>query len=185
MAYFYFDFQDDNKKHRHNILPSLLAQLAAHSTICCDAISDVYNAHGKGTRQPSDEELMSCLANVLQLSTSPQHPTYIILDALDECPDSSGVRSSRDHVLSFVQELVELRLRNLFICVTSRPEIDIRKCLESLTSLDVSLHDQTGHEGDIARYINSEVDFIAKKRGWLDGDKKLVVETLIEKADGM
>ena len=128
---------------------------------------------------------MSCLTNVLRLSASPQHPMYIILDALDECPDSSGMRSSRDHVLSFVQELVELRLRDLFICVTSRPEIDIRKCLEPLTSLHVSLHDQTGHKEDIAQYINSEVDFIAKKRGWLDGDKKLVVETLIEKAGGM
>ncbi|KAF8263784.1 hypothetical protein EI94DRAFT_556301 [Lactarius quietus] len=48
VAYFYFDFRDDNKKHRHNILPSLLVQFAAYSIPCCDIMSHVYAAHGKG-----------------------------------------------------------------------------------------------------------------------------------------
>ena len=107
------------------------------------------------------------------------------MDALDECPDSSGVRSPREHVLGFVEELVELRLPNLHICVTSRPEIDIRNRLEALTSLHVSLHDQTGQKEDIAKYIRSEVDFIANERRWREDDKKLVLKTLTEKADGM
>ena len=183
VAYFYFDFRDDNKKHRHNLLPSLLVQFATHSTTCCDIISRVYSAHGNGTQQPSDEDLMGCLTNMI--SASPQHPMYIIMDALDECPDSSGVRSPREHVLSFVKGLFELRFQNLHICVTSRPEIDIRNRLEPLTSLRVSLHDQTGHKEVIARYIISEVDFIANERRWREDDKKLVVEALTEKADGM
>lgn len=110
---------------------------------------------------------------------------YIIMDALDECPNSSGVRSPRGHVLSFVQELLELRLRNLHICVTSRPEIDIRNRLESLTSLRISLEDQTGHKEDIAKYIESEVQVIANEKRWQEDDKILVIETLSRKADGM
>ena len=140
-------------------------------------------SHGNG-KQPTDEDvLMECLKDML--SASPQHPMYIIMDALDECPDSSGVRSPRAQVLSFIQELVELRLRNLHICVTSRPEIDIRNRLEPLTSLRVSLHDETGHKEDIAKYIRSEADVIAHDKRWRDDDKKLVIETLSEKADGM
>jgi hypothetical protein len=183
VAYFYFDFQDEDKKHRHNLLPSLLVQLAARSVKCCTIISRLYLSHEEGRDQPSDEDLKNCLTDML--SVSPEHPMYIIVDALDECPNSSGVRSPRGLVLSFVQELVELRLRNLHICITSRPEIDICNRLEPLTSLRVSLHDQTGHREDIAKFIRSEVDVIANDKRWRDDDKKLVKETLSEKADGM
>jgi hypothetical protein len=183
VAYFYFDFRDEKKKHRRNLLPSLLVQLAAQSISCSNIISSVYSAHGNGKQPPGDEVLMQCLKDTL--SASPQHPMYIIMDAIDECPDSSGVRSPRAQVLSFVRELVELRLTNLHICVTSRPEVDIRNRLEHLTSLRISLHDQAGHQEDISKYIKSEVDFIAHDKRWRDGDKELVIETLSEKADGM
>ena len=183
VAYFYFDFRDDNKKHRHNLLPSLLVQLAARSKACCDIVSHAYSAHGKGTQQPSDKDLMNCLTNMLL--SFPQYPTYIIMDALDESPDYAGVRSPRDHVLGFVQELVDLRLPNLYICVTSRPEIDICNRLRPLTSLQVSLHDQAGHKADIIKYISSEVDFISEQRRWRESDKNLVLERLSERADGM
>src|ERR1700691_429222 len=48
VAYFYFDFRDVDKKHLHNILPSLLFQFAAHSSPCCDLLSRVYSAHKDG-----------------------------------------------------------------------------------------------------------------------------------------
>ena len=100
-------------------------------------------------------------------------------------PNTSGVRSPRERVLSLIKDLVELCLPNLHICVTSRQEIDIYNRLEPLTSLRVSLHDQTGHKDDIVKYIWSEVDFIANDTRWRDDDKALVIETLSEKADGM
>ncbi|KAH8983538.1 ankyrin repeat-containing domain protein [Lactarius akahatsu] len=183
VAYFYFDFRDENKKHRHDLLPSLLIQFAAHSIHCCDIMSRVYSAHGKGTQQPSDDVLINCLTDML--STTTQHPIYIVLDAIDECPNTSGVRSPRERVLSLIKRLIDLRLRNLHICVTSRPEVDIRIRLEPLTSRRVSLHDQTGHREDITRYIRSEADVLANDNRWREDDKQLVIETLSEKADGM
>jgi hypothetical protein len=148
VAYFYFDFRDDNKKHRHDLLLSLLVQFAVHSVPCCDVISRVYGAHGNGTQRPSDEVLVICLTEML--STTIQNPIYIIIDALDECPNTSGVRSSRERVLSLIKDLINIRLPNLHICATSRPEIDIRNRLEPLMSPHVSLHDQTGHKEDIS-----------------------------------
>ena len=41
---------------------------------------------------------------------SGQNPVYIIIDAIDECPDIPGVPSPREDTLEFVKELVELRL---------------------------------------------------------------------------
>ena len=183
VAYFYFDFRDDNKKYRHNLLPSLLAQFAAHSIPCCDIISRVHSTHGKGMQQPSDEVMINCLTNIL--STTTQHPIYIIMDALDECPDSSGVESPRERVLGLIKYLVGLGLPNLHICTTSRPEMDICNRLEPLTSRRVSLHSQTGHTEDIAKYIRSKVGVIADDKRWRKDDKELVIETLSEKADGM
>ncbi|KAH9024693.1 hypothetical protein EDB85DRAFT_2292506 [Lactarius pseudohatsudake] len=183
VAYFYFDFRDDNKKHRHNLLLSLLFQFAAHSIPCCESMLPIYSAHGKGTEQPSDQVLINCLTNIL--STTTQHPIYIIVDALDESPDTSGVSSPRERVLSLINDLVDLHIPNLHICVSSRPEIDIRNRLEHLTSHPVSLHDQTGHMEDISKYIRSKVGVIANDKRWREDDKELVIETLSDTADGM
>lgn len=183
MAYFYFDFRDEKKKHRHNLLSSLLVQLAAQSITCSDILTPIYSAHGNGKQPPSDDVLIGCLKDML--SASLQHPIYITIDAVDESPDSSGVRSPRAQVLNFIQEIVELRLANLHICITSRPEVDIRDCLEPLTSLRISLHDENGHKEAISKYITSEVAFIARNKRWRNDDKELVIETLSKKADGM
>ena len=183
MGYFYFDFRYEEKKHRHDLLTSLLVQFAAQSIPCSDMLSSIYSAHGDGNQPPGDEVLMKCLKDMLLNST--QHPMYIILDAVDESPDFSGVRSSRAQVLNFIQEIVELPLPNLRICITSRPEVDIRDCLEPLTSLRISLHDEAGHKEDIAKYISTEVAFIARNKRWRSDDKELVIKTLSEKADGM
>ena len=179
----FFDFRDENKKHSDNLLHSLLIQLAVHLIPCRDIISQVYSTHGKGTRQPSDEVLIDCLTDVLSATT--QHPIYIIVDALNECSNTSGVRSLRERVLSLIKDLVDLRLPNLHICVTSRPETDICNRLETLRPRFVSLHDQAGHKDDIAQYIRSEVGVIANDKRWRKDDKDLVIETLSEKADGM
>jgi hypothetical protein len=185
MAYFYFDFRDVDKRSRHNLLPSLLVQLSARSDPFCDVLSRLYKAHDDGTRQPSESALIRCLKDMLTLPD--QGPVYLILDALDECPKTSGVPSIRKQVLDLVRDLVDLRLPSLHICVTSRPEVDIQDTLESLASHSISLHDESGQQKDIAEYIKSVVqsDSVREIRRWRDADKELVIKTLSEMADGM
>jgi hypothetical protein len=121
------------------------------------------------------------------LTLPDQRPTYLIIDALDESPDTSGIPSPREQVLQLLKELVELHLPDLCICATSRPEIDIREVLEPLTSLRVSLHDQSGQKKDIVEYVKSVVYSNSEPimRRWRTEDKELVVEVLSERADGM
>jgi hypothetical protein len=183
MTYFYCDFRDEDKQNCRNLLLSIISQLCAQSDICCDTLSRIYLAHGKGARKPSDETLTRCLAEMVSLPV--QVPIYIIVDALDECPNDSGLPTPREEVLDLVKNLVILRVPNLHICVTSRPEIDIQSALEPLTSLRVSLHNQSGQKKDIVDYINSVVYLDTKMRRWREEDRKLVIETLSERADGM
>jgi hypothetical protein len=185
MAYFYFDFRDANKQRLRDLLSSFLTQLSVCSGPRCDILSDLYSAHDEGNKQPSDNTLAKYLKKMLTLPD--QHPTYLIIDALDESPSTSGIPSHRETVLELLEELVNLSLPNLRICVTSRPEIDIRNVLEPLTSRRVSLHDQSGQRKDISDYVRSVVYSRSEQimRRWKMEDKELVIETLSERADGM
>jgi hypothetical protein len=116
MAFFYFDFRDLVKQTCHDLLLSLVSQLSTRSSSYCDILHRVYEAHEEGTRQPRDDTLKECLKDMLRLPG--QGPIFIILDALDEFPDSSEFPSPRDNVLQLVKELVDLRLQELHICAT-------------------------------------------------------------------
>ena len=183
MAYFYFDFRDVDKQSLHNLLPSLLIQLSARSNLCCDILSQLYSAHDRGVQNPSDRAMIDCLKEMLTLEA--QGPTYIIMDALDECPITSTIPSPREEVLELVEELVGLHLPNVHICVTSRPEHDIQAALGQLAPHPVSLHDETGQQKDIADYVTSFVHSDRRMGRWREEDKDLVIKTLSEKADGM
>ena len=185
MAYFYFDFRNASKQGLHDLLSSLLTQLSARSSLRCDILSELYSGHDDGKEQPSDSDLTKCLKDMFTLPD--QRPTYLIIDALDESPNTSGIPSARERVLQLLKELVDLRLPNLHICVTSRPEIDIQDVIVPLTSLRVSLHDQTGQKNDIADYVRSVIysNSEAIIRRWKTEDKDLVTEVLSERADGM
>jgi hypothetical protein len=183
MAYFYCDFRDEDKQNCHNLLLSIISQLCAQSSSCCDILSRVFLSHDKGARKPSDGILSQCLIEMVSLPA--QVPVYLIVDALDECPNNSGLPTSREEVLDFIKDLVGLQLPNLYMCVTSRPEVDIQTILDPLTSLRVSLHNQSGQKEDIVGYVSSVVHSDTKMGRWRQEDRKLVIETLSERADGM
>jgi hypothetical protein len=185
MAYFYFDFRNINKQHWRDLVSSLLTQLSTQSDPCCDILSHLYSRHDNGAQQPTDDILKRCLIEMLTLQD--QRPVYLIMDALDECSNTSGIPSPRGRVLRLVNELVDLQISNLRMCVTSRPEFDIRDVLEPLTSRRVSLHDQSGQQQDIVDYVRSVVYSSSEPymRRWKKEDKELVIETLAERADGM
>ncbi len=183
MAYFYFDFRDIDKQNRRDLLLSLVTQLSDQSHRHCDILNGFYLKHKSGAQKSSEDELIQCLKDMVTLPNQP--PVYIIIDALDESPDTSGMPPPREQVLDLVKELVELSSPNLHLCVTSRPEIDIRNALEPLTSCRVSLHEQSGQRQDIIDYVTSVVHSDPKMRRWRDEDKKLVIETLSAGANGM
>ena len=183
MAYYYFDFRDVKKQDCYGLLSSLISQLSTESVSCFSTLSQLYSDHSHGTEKPDIDALEKCITDMLSLLG--QAPTYIIVDAVDECPNLSGTPSAREEVLRVIEELVELKLPNVHLCVTSRPEMDIQKVLEPLTSLKISLHDESGQKEDIVKYIKSVVQLDRSMRRWKEEDKQLAVNTLSDRADGM
>ncbi|KAH9012832.1 hypothetical protein EDB83DRAFT_2189816, partial [Lactarius deliciosus] len=183
LAYFYFDFKDTTKQDLRALLSSLLIQLSDQSDTSCDALSPLYFAHKSGSEQPTVASLAQCLKDMLTMMG--QVPIYLIIDALDESPNDSGIPSSRENVLELVKELVNLHHPNLRLCITSRPEYDIRTTLEPLVTQQVSLHDESGQKQDISDYVTFVVHSDRRMKKWRDDDKDAVIENLTEKADGM
>jgi hypothetical protein len=182
IAYFYFDFRNINKQRRRDFVSSCLTQLSAQSIRYRDIVHRLYLAHYSGRQPPSDGVLTECLKDILLLPSS--DPLFIVMDAIDECPNSSGVPSPREQIMGLVEELVNLRLPNLRLCVTSRAETDIRVAFEPLSSFRVSLHGENGQKEDIANYIRTFVRSDRRMRKWREEDKELVIRELTEKADG-
>src|SRR5579863_5102014 len=123
LGFFYCDFRDDDKKTLRGLVSSLLVQLCDYSDSYSTILSKFYSTHGDGSRQASDAALIGCLIDILKHPG--QAPVYIIIDGLDECPNTSNMPSPREKVLMFLEELVKLHLDSLYICITSRPEVDI------------------------------------------------------------
>jgi len=182
LAMFYYDFREDEKNDLRGLLSSVLFQLCDQSDSYYTIISKFYSTHRDGAQSPSDDELIRCLKDLLGLPGQP--PIYLIIDALDECPNTS-LPSHREQVLALLEDLVDSKLANLRICVTSRPEIDIKPILEPLTFRSVSLHDESGQNEDIEDYIKSIVASDRTMRRWTSVQKQLVIDVLTERADGM
>jgi hypothetical protein len=183
LAMFYYDFREDQKKHLRGLISSVLVQLCHQSDTYCDILSNFYLDHAGGSQHPGDDELVRCLRDILELPG--QAPIFLIVDALDECPNTTALPSPREKVLTLLEDLINLRLLNLRICVTSRPEVDIKLVLEPLTFHSVSLHDESGQMEDIEKYIKSVVNTGRRMRRWKPEHKQLVVDVLTKKADGM
>ena len=183
LAFFYCDFREDQKRHRRGLISSLLVQLCRQSDAYCDALSQFYLAHDHGSQHASDSELAQCLKQLLALPG--QATVYIIIDALDECPITTGLSSPREEVLGFVEELVRLQVPNMRICVMSRPEADIELVLSALSFSSVSLHEENGQIEDIEEYIKFVVGTDRSMQKWRKEDKDLVIQALTRKAGGM
>ncbi len=182
LAFFYFNFREDQKGLR-GLLSSFLVQLCHQSDCYCDILSEFHSNHAKGLRSPSEDALMGCLKKLLEFPGNA--PVYLIMDALDECPDSSAVSSPRADILHLIGELFKLPISNLHICVTSRPEADINAILDCLIFRSVSLHNESEQRRDIEKYIQSVIDTHRESKRWKTEKKQFVTKSLAEKADGM
>lgn len=183
VGYFYVDFRDPAKQEARGLVASLLIQLCVQADHFCELLYSLYSIHDRGYQQPSDDELVDCSKDMLK--DPGQGPVYIVVDALDECPNSHGIPPPRQQVLRIMEELINLGLPHLHICITSRPEFDIREIFEKLEPRSVSLHDEAGQIQDIAQYIKSVVSSDILMRDWPREEKELVISTLSEQGGGM
>jgi hypothetical protein len=75
-----------------------------------DTLFSLYSIHNKGSEKPSNDSIAQCLKDMLM--TTGQAPIYLVIDALDKCPNDSGIPSPCERVLNLVKELVSFDFQN-------------------------------------------------------------------------
>ena len=183
LAFFYHDFREDQKRDLRGLISSVLFQFCDQSDSYYDILSKFYSTHRYGAQNPSDEALVCCLEDIMKLPG--QAPIFLIVDALDECSNTCPMPSHREKALALLEKLIDSQLPNLRICVTSRPEVDIKVVLGPLTFRSISLQDERGQMEDIENYIKSVVEKDPRNRRWTAQDKEMVIDILTRNADGM
>jgi hypothetical protein len=183
LAVYYFDFREGQKKDLRGLLSSVLFQLCDQSDSYYNTLFTFHSGHRDGAQRANNDKLAGCLKDLLKIPGI--QPIYLVIDGLDECPSTSSLSSPREEVLSLLEDLIEARFTNLRICVTSRPEVDIKAILDPLAFCSVPLHDEPGQKEDIKRYIESMINTNRHMQDWSSEHKRLVIDTLTEKADGV
>ncbi|KAF9775766.1 hypothetical protein IL306_006108 [Fusarium sp. DS 682] len=176
LGFFYFSFSDTERQSTNAFARSVLRQLLLQRQTLPDAIVDIYRRYSHSF--PTLGSWKSALKGTIQASKE----TYILIDALDECPDHLG---ERKQLLGFIKGLMDLELPNLHVLVTSRREQDIDRALSQRgTCPPLSIQTSVVDE-DIQSYVRSEISQDDIMSRWPPALQEEVHRELVSRANGM
>lgn len=184
LAYFYCNYNEQERKDPASILRSLVKQLCLQSpksTLPTPVLS-IYH------QRKDDADLYNLLSieeckNLLVHLSAGFLRTTIIIDALDECDIET-----REGLFDLLEDVVSTSNRNpVKAFITSRDDGDLRKKFEDSPNVYIQEGDNSG---DINHYIRAEIEVCIKKKRLLDGKvnvclKAQIVSALEEGARGM
>jgi NACHT domain len=177
VVYFYFDFNDIEKRRHEKMICSLIVQLSVQSTSTSRALESLFSSCMNGERQPTTSALLETLRQMVQAFDE----AFVIIDALDECEE-------RQELLEDIEIFAKWKTERLHILATSRREKDIEERIEYL------IHDEgrvciqnTLVNDDIRAYTHERLQTDWDLRRWRNKPEvqQEIEKTLMNKADGM
>ena len=171
LAYFYFDYREQDGQTPNAFVASLLRQIAVRKVDFPQSLLDFYE-HYKHDR--AQAETAALFATFRQVYSSFEK-CYIIIDALDECRSSLY----RKEILKIVSGL-DLQIVRLF--VTSRPHIhDIQQNFLHAQQIEVEASEQ-----DIRSYCHRMIEDSQSTLDLIDDSlKEEVADAVAKNAQGM
>ena len=175
LAYFYFDFRARDKLTCNGMMRSLLRQLLSLQSILPESIQNLFEQGKRKGHQPQQAQLLEALCQVINKSEA----TYLVIDALDECP-------MREDLTVLIMDLFEKTKLKINVFITSREAFDIEEALSEIQVDDILLIDVERQMigSDIEDFIRSRLSKDPKLRKWTNHKSKLL-EVLCRKAGGM
>jgi len=141
VAYIYCGYREQHTQE--TLVSSLARQLARLQRPIPPALEESYRNHDRNRTRPSLSELQSILCRVVNMYES----CFIVIDALDECDESNGIRKD---LLVTLKELRKSTRAN--ILVTSRDIPIIRGYVEGGRQLRIRASDH-----DIEEYLHARI----------------------------
>ena len=178
LMYYYFDFNDPKKRKVDSFVTSLVSQLCCQLSFLPDRLKDLWLECHEGRQRPLLVKLMRELNCLLADFTD----VFLVVDALDECPEDNGERGT---LLEIITEIHSWQTEHLHILATSRQQTDIEVMLEPLlTAKAISIRDEQVN-ADVKILVSHEVGTIARKNRWPPILKTEVEEALVLGSNGM
>lgn len=169
-AYWYFEFGVDWTKNVDALVRSLTRQLSRPPLP--PSVVNLYKQHYIPGSQPDSETVLRLLHDVLSRIPEGSH-VYLVLDALDECPND-GDPNARALLLNLLMDLLDQHNDKVHVLATSRPENDICRQLDRFPKVDL--------EARLAEDVKKFVDVALAKdplNEWKDGVKSLIRDKLL------
>ena len=154
------------------MLGSLLQQLTRQSGAISEDIKLCHKNHARSGTHPSLNETAGLLGSQVEKFDS----VYIVIDALDECPEQDQTRKS------FVAEVCGL-LPKVRLMVISRDIPSIENMFKQATRLEIRAYDE-----DVKNFIESQMEQRDELVDLLEGQddvRSRIVSTVMEKTNGM
>lgn len=174
VLYFYFDFNNEEKRSLGGMVRSLVHQLQ----LCDAGIRD--NLLRAEYRFGCDRPNLNILNNSLQQRGGQVKNVYIVLDGLDEVDTIERLK-----ICDWMKDMIRCSSNNLRILVTSRSEQDIETELHDIDMTHQVLRKAT--QVDIQAYVEDAVQSDSRLRRWSSRPavQQRIAKTLTDKSDGM
>ena len=185
-VYHYFSFRDEATQDVTNFKHSLLMQIVRRLVREDETKKEYFyvpkvfqNLFKKylHSQFPLDEDVHATFEGLLNESSH----TYIIIDALDECPD----QTDRSKIIKFLEGLCRTSHGDAHILMTSRWENDIETAINEMeVSKSIVLMETAEVNADIKTYLKDSM----RKQPYKDWPARLkitVAKKLTWKADGV
>ncbi|KAH0543420.1 hypothetical protein FGG08_002278 [Glutinoglossum americanum] len=176
LAFFYFSFSDLERQRTDIFMRTILRQLLLQRSVVPDPIVDIYNRYGHS--QPPGDVWKEALQSVIKAPGQ----TYIIIDALDECPTYSGERA---RLLDVLEALKPLRVQNLHVLATSRRERDIERAMLPLGTFSPFSIQNAEVDEDIRTHVKAKLAEDEITSQWPASLREDVEKELSTRAQGM
>ncbi len=171
IAYIYCSYNDQLQTVRR-FLGSVLRQLIQRNPLLLSDLWSCYQSHERTNTRPTDSDLIT----LLQKQTQQYEKVFVVIDALDECTESSFTRKDLlDRLLDLVPDIRLL--------VTSRHIASIESRFRSECRVEIS-----ANEEDIKAFVLTYIERTDQLRELLEGSNDLhntIIDSVLQKTGGM
>ncbi|KAL8943620.1 MAG: hypothetical protein Q9211_000917 [Gyalolechia sp. 1 TL-2023] len=176
IAYWYFDFDKSSSLSVCNMLRSLIKQLCIGETDLPVPVQEMCAKYRVSGHQPTTKALLATLHSTID---SIRKKTFLILDALDEYP-----QSRRQELLAAIKLLTDSEHEDVHVLMTSRGEFDIEHALSTVATEKVIIQGDVV-DGDIRMHVRATLLEDARFGRLPPSIKDTIEAQLVSKAHGM
>ncbi|CAK5271472.1 unnamed protein product, partial [Mycena citricolor] len=175
-AFAFISYREEQSQRLESVLSALVYQLATQARCFHNQLKIAYDRRGSAL-SASRIVLFQCLVEMLK--SAPKR-VIILMDGLDEYPNP---RRAGDF-LPFLRNFHGCNINNLRLLLASRPEQDIQRVLEPITTHLLDLEEKAGsRKGDISSFIKAQME--EHHPDWSVSVREKVEKALTRGANGM